>query len=567
MPDFASTRGFQDAWRNTGAHVVSANADLTTFKPSRPPQSRRITMGDKAKLARVVRKAPEVMVRVGRASSRTKDGAVRPTTAKGEAIRFGNRMSYITRNDKIEVETSDGGIIATAQDRRDLAEEWITDQADYREAGIASERTRLYRSVILSMPPGTDPVSVQDAARAFAQQEFAGHKWIMALHTDTPHPHVHLDIQTVRDDGHKLSPGKDDIERYRDEFASQLRTLGIEAEATPRHARGTPQRAANPDLYHARNRQEHPEKYRWPGQAETPKVDVTTRARVEADPAGALQDRLGDLAAKDRRNGVIDTYLAAADELRKGTPEDRKLAAEVSAFVASMPPYMPRLHMAAHEAIQRDNDRPGRGVAPMAPEASPSAPARPVAAISSEPSPVGLGVSSEDLFAAVYAKPEQALAKWAELVTERGPDRAFDQLRTAPETLGALHGWHIVGIDSGARREASERFTDLVVGLRAGLDAATAKPVLDDAKNAEPPAAATGSAETLRAELAALLAERQHLAELQKDAMRRMAENAPDARSPAPPNPSQGDKTVPEKDLGPTPPARRDRPKEPDIDR
>lgn len=568
MVEFAGTRGFQDAWRNQRPCAVDSASELATFKPPRPTMhAQRISAAEKARLARVVRKAPEVMVRVGRASSKTRDGAVRPTTSGGEAIRFGNRLTYVTRHDKIEVETSDGGIIATAGDRHDLAREWIEDQADYRDAGMASQRTRLYRSIILSMPPGTDPVSMQDAARAFAQEAFAGHKWIMALHTDTAHPHVHLDVQTVRDDGHKLSPGKADIERYRDGFAGHLRTLGIEAEATPRHARGSPQRASNPELYRARDRQEHPEKYRWPGRGETPTTDVAMRERVAADPAGALADRPGDLAARDRRAGVVETYLAAADELRRGSTEDRVLANEVTAFVAGMPAYGPRLHLAAQMALEGGIDLSVRQIAGEAMQ-----PAKQPAQAVGEPSEAQPGrpdirEPNAQLFAAVYAKPQEAAERWAALVDELGADHAFDRLRTVPETLGGFQGWRVLGIENVGRREAAERFGDLVTGLRAELDA---RP---DQARSEPEAAVPAPVAmlpppedraALQAELAALLAERDRLGELQREAARQMVENAPEDRQPLA---SQPDRAALEPESKLTLQVRRDRPKEPEIDR
>src|SRR3546814_6869129 len=48
-------------------------------------------------------------------------------------------------------------------------------------------------SLVLSMPGGsTDHETLQDAAQAFARILFEdNHAYMLALHTDTDHPHVH----------------------------------------------------------------------------------------------------------------------------------------------------------------------------------------------------------------------------------------------------------------------------------------------------------------------------------------------------------------------------------------
>ena len=94
-------------------------------------------------------------------------------------------------------------------------------------------------SIILSMPAGTDPGRVHDAARSFASTLFADrHPYVFALHTDEPHPHVHLTVRAMGRDGERLNPRKADLQLWRETFAAALRDRGVEAEATPRRARG-----------------------------------------------------------------------------------------------------------------------------------------------------------------------------------------------------------------------------------------------------------------------------------------------------------------------------------------
>lgn len=76
------------------------------------------------------------------------------------------------------------------------------------------------------------------------------------LHTDTPRPHVHLAICSRGHTGERLNPKKADLELWRQTFAQALRDRGVEAEATPRRARGITRKAERTPLRKVRDRQE-----------------------------------------------------------------------------------------------------------------------------------------------------------------------------------------------------------------------------------------------------------------------------------------------------------------------
>lgn len=152
-------------------------------------------------------------------------------------------MRYISRLGKneaggtgqtIELEDERGNAIKGKQGLVDLANDWrlaggyIPDDSCRREAF----------NIILSMPEGTPGQAVKDAARAFAQETFEGHKWVMVLHTDTKSPHVHLAVRAERWDGRRLNPRKADLQRWRERFAARLQDRGINALATPARLRG-----------------------------------------------------------------------------------------------------------------------------------------------------------------------------------------------------------------------------------------------------------------------------------------------------------------------------------------
>ena len=93
-------------------------------------------------------------------------------------------------------------------------------------------------NIMLSMPRGTDPLTVQHAAREFAKIELAYHKCVMLLHDHQANPHVHISVRAESKHGTRLNPRKADLHRWRETFAEKLRERGVAAEATWQATRG-----------------------------------------------------------------------------------------------------------------------------------------------------------------------------------------------------------------------------------------------------------------------------------------------------------------------------------------
>ncbi|MGH8144278.1 MAG: hypothetical protein ACREU2_17405 [Steroidobacteraceae bacterium] len=106
-------------------------------------------------IGRVVRRRPEVMVKV--------TGSARGFRGLKE------HLAYITRNGRIAGEREGGELIEGSREVSRLAEEWWVDCGNDRPT-----RARDTINLILSMPPGTDPEAVAEAARAVAQKTFGG---------------------------------------------------------------------------------------------------------------------------------------------------------------------------------------------------------------------------------------------------------------------------------------------------------------------------------------------------------------------------------------------------------
>jgi hypothetical protein len=259
--------------------------------------SRRTSVSARANRVRQIaaltaKKTPEVMVKI---------------SGSGKGMnKIRAHFEYISRNGKVELENEGGELISGREAVRDLGHEWKSGLYGIPDDGTKRESF----NVVLSMPPGTDRAAVTHAAREFAHSEFAAnHQFVFATHDDERHPHLHLCVKALGIDSTRLNPRKADLQRWREGFAEKLRAHGIEANATPRFARGITR--------HAKRQQD---------------IHRTMR--------GGSQDR-ENISPSPHPLELVRTPLKAYEELahalaRSPEPQDRRLAVEVVKFVSEM---------------------------------------------------------------------------------------------------------------------------------------------------------------------------------------------------------------------------------------
>jgi hypothetical protein len=194
-------------------------------------------------IERTVQRVPEVMVKVLPKDSNKVSSVAR-------------HLNYIGRKGDLELETDDGERIQSKDAGQELVKDWDLDLDDYRrDAGLSSVKGRapkLVHKIMLSMPAGTPPDGVLEAARNFAREQFAlKHRYALALHTDEPHPHVHLVVKAVSEQGERLNIRKATLREWRSEFARHLREQGISANATERAVRGPSRTTKSDGIYRA----------------------------------------------------------------------------------------------------------------------------------------------------------------------------------------------------------------------------------------------------------------------------------------------------------------------------
>jgi hypothetical protein len=288
------------------------------FSHARPGPGRwdRLAPAEVEQIARTVRRTPEVMVKVLPRGAQT-----------SEAVR--KHLDYIGRKGELELETDESDRLQGRDAGEQLVEDWDLDlESDRRGVGLASTRqgpAKLVHKIMLSMPPGTPAKGVLEAARNFAREEFAlKHRYALVLHTDEPHPHVHLVVKAMSEHGVRLNIWKATLRTWRHEFARHLRQQGIAANATERAVRGETRVHKADGIYRAslRGNSSH------------------ARARVEAAAnellTGGVRMEPGKSALAERRRAVERGWRATINILQTQGHSD--LAAEVRRFVQHMPP-------------------------------------------------------------------------------------------------------------------------------------------------------------------------------------------------------------------------------------
>ncbi|WP_323809487.1 relaxase/mobilization nuclease domain-containing protein [Sphingobium baderi] len=196
-------------------------------------------------LERTTRRVPQAVVKV--------TGRIHGAGSVLGAFTYVARLG-VADHEPLPLETSEGKLLARADEMQQLACEWqLHEMSDEtRRKGATA------LAMVFSMPPGTDPDKVREAVREFAEQDMANRRWVMALHTDEPHPHVHLIVANRDQDGRRFNPDREFLANCRERFAENLRSRGVEVDATRRAARGFPPRRENIATQKVREREKRP---------------------------------------------------------------------------------------------------------------------------------------------------------------------------------------------------------------------------------------------------------------------------------------------------------------------
>jgi hypothetical protein len=312
--------------------------DIVSFARRGPSRTTRLSPMQIAQVSRTVRRVPEALVKVSGGG----------TSAKGVIA----HLNYLNRRRDFEIATNDGKRVQGRASVKNLVEDWDLDldaaesQSGYR-CMPGRKPTKLVHNIVLSMPAGTSPTGLLAASQAFAREQFAlKHRYAMVLHTDQPHPHVHLVVKAMGEQGQRLNIHKATLREWRHEFAQHLRAHGIEANATDRAIRGVTNPRKLDGIYRANEdeRSTHVQKRRESVAAEL----FTGGIRVEPGKVHLLKTR----------QSVEQGWRAVSDALsNEGRPD---IAAAVDRFLHLMPSPHTERELIASELLGRKPPTPTR---------------------------------------------------------------------------------------------------------------------------------------------------------------------------------------------------------------
>lgn len=297
-------------------------------------------------------------------------------------------FEYLDRHGKLEMEDDHGEIHQGKNAGTALVNEWgigygkLPDGPHSRQkistTHAVRQAPRQVFNIILSMPPGTPPQAVFNAARKFGRETFANqHRYVMTLHTNDKawnqqhnpgfvnkddhgrHPHVHLVVKAEHEyGGPRLNPRKADLRQWREDFATYLNEQGVWATATRRVDRGlvtTHKRAA---IHRAQRRHQQGarmaasgvEFYTDAGDSKFMRRKLEAVKR-ELRTYGSVQDKAAYQALLNVRADVRKRWQAAVDLLRKAGREEE--ARRFERTLANMPAVQTEKQLIAQALMAR----------------------------------------------------------------------------------------------------------------------------------------------------------------------------------------------------------------------
>jgi hypothetical protein len=303
-------------------------------------------------------------------------------------------FEYLDRHGKLEMEDDHGEKHQGKNAGTVLVNDWglgygkLPDSPHSRgkvsKADTVRRGPRQAFNIILSMPPGTPPEAVINAAKKFARETFANqHRYLMTLHTNDKawnqqhnpgfvnkddhgkHPHVHLVVKAEHEyDGPRLNPRKADLRHWREDFATYLNEQGVWATATRRVDRGlvrTNKRAAihRAALRHQQSRRitaDGAELYTDAGDSKFMRRKLEAVKR-ELKNYGSVHDQQDYQALLDVRADVRQRLVAAIDLLHKEGREEE--ARRFEQTLANLPAVRTEKQLIADALVaQRRPERP-----------------------------------------------------------------------------------------------------------------------------------------------------------------------------------------------------------------
>jgi hypothetical protein len=279
-----------------------------------------LTPAQRSQITRTVRGFPEVVVKVS--------GGARSVAGVDQHV------GYIGREGDLELETDMGARVRGRDAHRQVIAGWLlsVDALPRQTTRRPPVRKppKLVHNLIFSMPPGRPSEKVLKAVQRLALNEWQlKHRYAMAMHTDDRHPHVHVVLKAISEEGERLNIKKATLRHWRSQFAVNLRELGVAANATERAVRGETKTRKRDSIYRAAQRG----------------MSTHMRARwsqaFRSLPESAPVEQPGGKKLRRTRNEVLEGWRQVAANLRANG--DHEVADQIKIFLGGMSPPLTEL--------------------------------------------------------------------------------------------------------------------------------------------------------------------------------------------------------------------------------
>jgi hypothetical protein len=305
--------------------------DIVSYGRRSPGRGRTFTPAERDQIGRTVARVPEVMIKV---------------TGGGRSVgTVWRHLRYIDRRGGLELETDDGERLQAKGAERALLEEWGLALQEREGAALYSglpgrRPAKLVHNLMFSMPKGTPPRKLLAAVRLFAQETFAlQHRYAMVLHTDQDHPHVHLVVKAVSEQGARLNIRKDTLRQWRRDFAEALRAQGVAANATERAVRGASRTHRKDGIFRAARR------------GDSSRLEERVRSVATELSRGRINPGAGKETLLRTRREVHRGWVLVSELLKLNGDVD--LANRVRQFANELPPAYADREWIAEDMVRR----------------------------------------------------------------------------------------------------------------------------------------------------------------------------------------------------------------------
>ena len=168
---------------------------------------------------------------------RGKEAVIKITGKSTNLDAFKRHIEYITREYELPLFDSDGNIYKGEEEIKEYIELYNIDGAipEYEDRR-KKERNEVMNFVFSMKEHSTTPADkLMKAVVKSIKEKYPNHPACFSFHGDTDNPHIHCDLRLESTSGDRLYFKHKDRYELRQEYAKNLRDLGIEAYATGRN--------------------------------------------------------------------------------------------------------------------------------------------------------------------------------------------------------------------------------------------------------------------------------------------------------------------------------------------